>query len=91
MALCKWNGGACERETNHVSGICEIHRKMTPTVVASLAAGVIGTEQYVLYDNDDVFLVDAEGQKHKVQESLAKKVRTRINAVESVGHAETRR
>jgi hypothetical protein len=49
-----------------------------------LAAGVIGTENYVLYDNDDVFLVDAEGQKHKVQESLAEKVRARSKAGESM-------
>jgi len=60
---------------------------MTPNPVASLAAGVIGTEQYVLYDNDDVFLVDAEGQKHKVQESLAKKVRKTIKAGELTASA----
>ena len=80
--LCKWNGGACERETRHPSGICDMHRKMTPTPEASLAAGVIGTEQYTLYDNGDVFLIDAEGQKHKVQESLAEKVRAAIKAGE---------
>jgi hypothetical protein len=85
MALCKWNGGACERETNHPSGICDKHRKMTPTIVAELAAGVIGTEHYALYDNGEVFLFDAQGQKHKVQESLAEKVRAAIKAGELVG------
>jgi hypothetical protein len=82
MALCKWNGGACERETNHPSGICDKHRKMTPTIVAELAAGIIGTEHYGLYDNGEVFLFDAQGQKHKVQESLAEKVRAAIRAAE---------
>jgi len=85
MALCKWNGGACDRETNHPTGICDQHRKMTPTIVASLAAGIIGTEHYGLYDNGEVFLFDAQGQKHKVQESLAEKVRAAIKAGESVG------
>jgi len=48
MALCKWNGGACDRETNHPSGICQMHRKMTSTIADTLAAGVIGTEHYAL-------------------------------------------
>jgi hypothetical protein len=26
MALCKWQGGACDRETPHPSGLCEKHR-----------------------------------------------------------------
>jgi hypothetical protein len=82
MTLCKWNGGACERETAHPSGICEKHRKMTPTIVASLAAGITGTEHYGLYDNGEVFLFDAQEQKHKVQESLAEKVRAAIKAGE---------
>lgn len=84
MALCKWNGGACNRETNHPSGICDMHRKMTPTIADTLAAGVVGTEYYALTTNDEVFLIDAEGQRHKVQESLAKKVRDRINAGKTV-------
>jgi hypothetical protein len=85
MTLCKWNGGACERETNHRSGICDKHRTMTPTIVAELAAGIIGTEHYGLYDNGEVFLFDAQGQKHKVQESLAEKVRSAIKAGGLVG------
>jgi hypothetical protein len=27
VALCKWQGGACNRETNHRSGLCEKHRQ----------------------------------------------------------------
>jgi hypothetical protein len=27
MTLCKWNGGACERETSHPSGMCDLHRE----------------------------------------------------------------
>jgi hypothetical protein len=84
MALCKWNGGACERETNHASGICEMHRNMKPTVVAQLGAGIVGTEYYGLYDNGDVFLFDAQGQKHQIHESLAEKVRATIKANGSV-------
>lgn len=83
MALCKWNGGACERETNHPSGICDMHRKMTPTVEDTLAAGVIGNEHYALMTDGEVFLIDAEGHRHKVPESLAEKVRDRINAGKS--------
>jgi hypothetical protein len=51
--------------------------------VASLAAGTIGNENYALYDNGEVFLFDAEGQKHKVQESRAEKVRAAVKAGES--------
>ena len=80
MALCKWNGGACNRETLHPSGICDMHRKMTPTIVATLAAGIIGTEHYALFGDGEVFLVDAEGQKHKVQRALAEKVRAALKA-----------
>ena len=41
-------------------------------------AGVIGTEHYILDDNNEVFILDAEGKQHKVSESLAKKVIARI-------------
>ncbi len=27
MALCKWEGGACERETDDKSGLCSLHRR----------------------------------------------------------------
>jgi hypothetical protein len=84
MALCRWNGGACDREANHPSGICDKHRK-APSIVDTLAAGVVGTEHYGVYDNGEVVLFDAEGKPHKVQESLAAKVRARIKAVETVG------
>lgn len=57
-----------------------MHRKMTPTIVDTLAAGVVGTEYYGLDSNGDVFLFDVQGQKYKVQESLAEKVRARIKA-----------
>jgi hypothetical protein len=26
MTLCKWQGGGCEQETNHPSGLCAKHR-----------------------------------------------------------------
>jgi len=26
MTLCKWQGGACEQETSHPSGLCAKHR-----------------------------------------------------------------
>ena len=80
MALCKWcDGEACNKEAKHPSGTCEMHRKMTPTIVDSLAAGVIGTEHYGLYSSN-VFLIDALGQKHEVQKALADKVRAAIQA-----------
>ena len=60
-----------------------MHRKMTPTIADTLAAGVIGTEHYALMTDDEVFLIDAEGHRHKVPESLAKKVRETINAGKS--------
>lgn len=44
----------------------------------TLMAGLFGTENYMLDDNNEVFLVDAEGKKHKVSDSLAEKVIARI-------------
>jgi hypothetical protein len=32
MSLCKWQGGACERETDHASGLCSQHRSEVPIV-----------------------------------------------------------
>jgi hypothetical protein len=50
-----------------------------------LMAGVIGTEYYAWDDDaDEVFLIDADGNKHKVSASLAKKVREAITRAESL-------
>lgn len=38
MALCKWNGGACERETNDPSGLCSKHRPQPSTLDKFLLA-----------------------------------------------------
>jgi hypothetical protein len=32
MALCKWQGGACNRETDHASGLCSQHRGEVPII-----------------------------------------------------------
>ena len=44
----------------------------------TLMAGLFGTEYYLLDDNNEVFLLDAERKPHKVSDSLAKKVIARI-------------
>jgi hypothetical protein len=46
MTLCEWNGGNCDRQSPGKSGFCDMHSKMTRTVEASLAAGLIDTEQF---------------------------------------------
>ena len=53
-------------------------KPMKKTFVATLMAGVIAAEHYGVDENDDVFLVDGEGDAHKVSEPLAQKVRAQI-------------
>jgi len=47
-------------------------------IVATLMAGIIGTEHYSLNEKDQVFLFDAEGQGHEITGPLAAKVRETI-------------
>ncbi|HEV2194019.1 MAG TPA: hypothetical protein VGR55_00415 [Candidatus Acidoferrum sp.] len=54
-------------------------------IVASLAAGVIGTEYYGLDENGDVYIFDADGHGYKVPEPLAKRVREVIKNAEKTG------
>ena len=53
-------------------------KPMKRTFVATLAAGVVGTEHYGLDKHDKVFLVDGDGESHEVSEQLAEKVRAQI-------------
>jgi hypothetical protein len=53
-------------------------KPMKRTFVATLMAGVVGTEHYGLEENDKVFIVDADGESHEVSEQLAAKVRAQI-------------
>lgn len=47
-------------------------------IVATLMAGVVGTETYVLDESGQVFLVDDKKQRHSVAEPIAAKVRDAI-------------
>jgi hypothetical protein len=47
--------------------------------VATLMAGVVGTEYYGLDAKGKVFIVDAEGKAYEISEPLAAKVRAAIN------------
>ena len=47
-------------------------------IVATLTAGVVGTEHYGLDENGDVYIFEADGHGYKVKEPLAARVREAI-------------
>ena len=57
-----------------------------PIIVATLMAGVVGTQHYGLDDKGRVFLLDADGKTYEVEdEVLATKVREAIKRGQATG------
>lgn len=55
-------------------------QQMKRTFVATLMAGVDGTEHYGVDENGTVFLVGEDGEPYEVPETVAEKVRKSIQA-----------